>query len=145
LDQYTDKRVNRDHSLCLQLAEGYVNGPSIRSDVAKAIPRKVDTFTDAHACMALQQEEVGRQIIAAEQLLLDGLILLRRQGAGEALRRPRRILATDQMGQIGKLCGPGKFLQDAPQTHESRDVDGRRQGAQVGEPTEDMRVTAQLT
>ena len=122
-----------------------MNGPAIRSDVAKAIPRKVDTFTDAHTCMALQQEEVGRQIVAAEQLLLDGLILLRRQGAGQALRRPRRILATDQMGQIGKLCGPGKFLQDAPQTHESRDVDGRRQGAQVGEPTEDMWVTAQLT
>jgi len=46
---------------------------------------------------------------------------------GQALGRPRRILATDQMGQIGKLCGPGKFLQDAPQTHEARDVDGRRQ------------------
>jgi hypothetical protein len=48
------------------------------------------------------------------------------------------------MGQIGKLRGPGKFLQDAPQTHEARDVDRRRQGAQVGEPAKDMRVAAQL-
>ena len=97
------------------------------ADVAKAIPGKIDTFTDAHTGMAQQQEDVGRQIVAAEQLLLDELILLRRQGAGKTLRRPRRVLATDQMRQIGKLCGPGKFLQDAPQMHEARDVDGRRQ------------------
>ena len=77
--------------------------------------------------MAQQQEDIGGQIIAAEQLLLDGLILHCRQGAGQALGRTRRVLASDQMGQIGKLCGPGKFLQDAPQTHEARDVDGRRQ------------------
>jgi hypothetical protein len=48
-----------------------VNCPTIRSDVAKAIPGKVDTFTDAHTGMAQQQEDVGGQIIAEEQLLLD--------------------------------------------------------------------------
>ena len=122
-----------------------MNGPTIRSDVAKAIPGKVDTFTDAHTGVAQQQEDVGRQIVAAEQLLLDRLILLRCQGAGQALRRPRRILATDQMSQTGELCGPGQFLQDAPQTHESRDVDRRLQRAKVGEPAEDMRIAAQLT
>ena len=122
-----------------------MNCPTIRSDVAKAIPGKVDTFTDAHTGVAQQQEDVGRQIVAAEQLLLDGLILLRRQGAGQALRRPRTILATDQMSQIGKLCSPGKLLQDAPQTHESRYVDRRLQRAKMGEPAEDMRVAAQLT
>jgi len=144
LDELTDKRVYRDHSFRFQLAEGYVNGPTIRSDVAKAIPGKIDTFTDAHTGVAQQQEEVGCQIVAAEQLLLDGLILLRRQGTGKPLRRPRRILATDQMSQIGELCGPGKFLQDAPQTHESRYIDRWRQGTQVGEPAEDMRVAEQL-
>ena len=96
------------------------------ADVAKAIIGKVDTFTDAHTGMAQQQEDIGRQIVAAEQLLLDELILLRRQGAGQALRRARKILATDQMGQIGELCGPGKFLQDAAQKHEASDVDRRR-------------------
>ena len=102
------------------------------ADVAKAIAGQIDTFTDAHTGVAQQQEDVGRQIVAAEQLLLDALILLRRQGAGQALRRPRRILATDQMSQIGKLCGPGKFLQNAPQTHEARDIDGRRQVRSAG-------------
>ena len=142
LDELADKRVYRDHPFRLQFAEGHVNGPTIRSDVAKAIPGKVDTFTDAHTGMAQQQEDVGRQVVAAEQLLLDGLILLHRQGTGQALGRPRRILATDQMSQIGKLCGPGKFLQDAAQPHESRYVDRRLQRAKVGEPAEDMRVAA---
>ena len=71
LDEFTDKRVYRDHPFRLQLAEGYVNGPMIRSDVAKAIPGKVDRFTDAHTGMAQQQEDIGGQIIAAEQFLLD--------------------------------------------------------------------------
>jgi hypothetical protein len=39
-----------------------VNGPTIRSDVAKAIPGKGDTFTYAHAGVAQQQEDVGRQV-----------------------------------------------------------------------------------
>jgi hypothetical protein len=71
VNELTDKRVYRDHPFRFQLAEGYVNCPTIRSDVAKAIPGKVDTFTDAHTGVAQQQEDVGRQIVAAEQLLLD--------------------------------------------------------------------------
>ena len=122
-----------------------MNGPTIRSDIAKAIPGKIDTFTDAHTRMAEQQEDVGRQVVATEQLLLDGLVLLRGQGTGQALGRPRRILATNQMSQLRELFGPGKFFQDAAQMHEARAVGGRRQGAQVGKPAEDVRVAAQLT
>jgi hypothetical protein len=59
-----------------------VNGPAIWGDVAKAIPGKVDTLTDAHTSVAQQQEDVGRQVVAAEQFLLDGLILQRGQGTG---------------------------------------------------------------
>ena len=62
-----------------------MNGPTIRSDIAKAVPGKIDTFTDAHTGVAQQQEDVGRQVVATEQLLLDGLVLLRGQGAGQAL------------------------------------------------------------
>ena len=105
LDELADKRVYRDHPFRLQFSEGHVNGPTIGSDVAKAIPGKVNTFTDAHTGMAQQQEDVGRQVVAAEQLLLDGLILLRRQGTGQALGRPRRILATNQMSQLRELFG----------------------------------------
>jgi hypothetical protein len=127
LNDLTDKRVYRDHPFCFQFAEGNMNCPSARSDVAKAIPRKVYTFADAHTGVAQEQEDVGRQVVAAEQLLLDGLILLRRQGTRQALGRTRRILATDQMGQLRELFGPSKFFQDAPQAHESGDVDRRLQ------------------
>jgi hypothetical protein len=39
------------------------------------------TFADAHSGVALQQEDIRGQIVAAEQFLLDQLILLGRQGA----------------------------------------------------------------
>jgi hypothetical protein len=71
LDEFTYKRVHRNHSFRLQLAEGHVNGPTIRTDIVKAIIGEVGAFADAHAGMAQQQEDVGRQIIAAKQLLLD--------------------------------------------------------------------------
>jgi hypothetical protein len=76
LNELTDKRVYRDHPFCFQFAQGNMNGPMIRSDVAEAIPGKVDTFTDAHTGMAQEQKYVGRQIVAAQQFLLDHLILL---------------------------------------------------------------------
>src|SRR5260370_37121768 len=66
-------------------------------------------------------------------------------GRGEGGGVAAKIFGTDQMGKFGKLSGPGKFLQNAPQTHESRYVYRWRQGAQVDEPAEDMRVAAQLT
>ena len=71
MDEFTYKRVDRDHSLRLQLAERHVNRPTIRADIVEAIIGKVGTFTDAHTGVAQQQEDVGRQIIAAEQFLLD--------------------------------------------------------------------------
>ena len=99
--------------------------------------------------MAQQQEDVGGQIIAPKQFLLNELILLCRQGAGQMLRSPRDILTADQMCQIRKLRGPGEFLQNAPQKKEAADVDGWRQRrvlrAHMGIPAEDVRITAQLT
>ena len=71
LDEFTNKRVYRDHSFRLQLAERHVNRPTIRTDIVEAIIGKIGTFADAHTGMAQQQEDVGGQIIAAEQFLLD--------------------------------------------------------------------------
>src|SRR5205085_949780 len=97
--------VYRHHSFCLELAQRNVNSPAIGANIAKAVIGEIDTFANAHTGMAEQQEDVGRQIVAAEQLLLDELILLRRQGTGKTLRRPRRVLATDQMRQLRNLGG----------------------------------------
>ena len=43
-----------------------MNRPTIRADIVEAIIGEVGAFTDAHAGMAQQQEDVGRQIIAAQ-------------------------------------------------------------------------------
>ena len=66
MDEFTDERVYRDHSFRLQLAERNVNRPTIRADIVEAIIGKIGAFTDAHPGMAQQQEDVGRQIIAAQ-------------------------------------------------------------------------------
>jgi hypothetical protein len=66
LNEFTDERVYRDHPFRLQLSEGNMNGPTVRSNVAKAFPGEIDTFTDAHTGVAQQQEDVGRQIVAVE-------------------------------------------------------------------------------
>ena len=71
MNDLTNKRVDRDHALSLQLPERNVNGPLIRAGIMEAIIGEVDTFTDAHARVAQQEEDVGWQIIALKQLLLD--------------------------------------------------------------------------
>ena len=81
MNDLTNKRVDRDHALGLQLAKRNVNGPPIRADIVKAIIGKIGTFPDAHSGVAQQQEDIGGQIVAAEQFLLDQLVLLGRQGA----------------------------------------------------------------
>jgi hypothetical protein len=48
-----------------------VNYPTVRVNIAKAVIGEIDAFATAHTSMAEQQEDVGRQIVAAEQLLLD--------------------------------------------------------------------------
>jgi hypothetical protein len=52
LDEFTDKRIDRDHSFRLQLAERHMNRPTIRADIVEAIIGKVGAFTDAHAGVA---------------------------------------------------------------------------------------------
>src|SRR3954451_11935010 len=46
-----------------------MNRPTIRTNIVEAIIGEIRTFTDAHAGMAEQQEDIGRQIIATHQLL----------------------------------------------------------------------------
>ena len=48
-----------------------MDGPLIRASGTEAVRCEIGTFTDAHTGVALQQEHIGSQIVAAEQLLLD--------------------------------------------------------------------------
>ena len=148
LDQFTHERVYWDHSFGLQLAEGHMNGPLVRACGVEAIEGKVGRFADAHAGVAQQQEYIGTEIIAVQQFLLKELILLHGEGAGQASRSAGNILATEQLGELGKLCAPRQFLQNPPEEDQPKDVSNRCQGwglgAQFGHPAEDVWITAQL-
>src|SRR5262249_42139270 len=64
----------------------------------------------------------------------------------QPLRSTRNVLATDQMGQVGDLCAPGKLLQHASHKKQACNVDGRHQvvRAQIDKPAENMGIAAQL-
>ena len=71
--------------------------PVIGVGSVETIEGEPDGFADAHACVAEQQKEVGTQIIAALQLLLEQLIVFRRQGARQVAGTTGNILATEQL------------------------------------------------
>ena len=55
-----------------------MDGPLIRAGAAQAISGQIGAFTDADAGMANQQKCITAQVIAAQKLLLEELVLLRR-------------------------------------------------------------------
>jgi hypothetical protein len=48
-----------------------MNRPTARTHLVKAIISEIGAFADAYPGMAQKQEDVGRQIIASMQFLLD--------------------------------------------------------------------------
>jgi hypothetical protein len=48
----------------------------------EAVVRQISRLADAQAGVTQQQEDIGAQIIAVLELLLEQLVLLRGQGAG---------------------------------------------------------------
>ena len=84
-DQFTRKGIHGGHTCCFEFADRHVNGPLIRAGGAQAIEGQIGTFTDAHAGVANQQKGVTTQIVAAEELLLQELILLGGERTGESL------------------------------------------------------------
>jgi hypothetical protein len=98
LDQFTDEGVYGDHPFGLQFAKRHMDRPLIRTRGVETIEGKIGRFADAHARVAKQQEYVGAEIIAAQQFLLEELILLQGEGAGQASRSAGNVLATEQVG-----------------------------------------------
>ena len=112
LHEFAHKGIDGDHSFCLEFAERHMNRPLIRGGRAKAIEGQIGALADAHAGVANQQKGVAAQIIAAEELLLQELILLCGERAWKSLREARNVLAADQMSEFGKLFGPSQFVED---------------------------------
>ncbi len=95
-----------------------MHGPLIRAGGAEAIVGEIGTFADAHAGVTDQQKRVPAEIVAAEELLLQKLILLRSQRTRESFGETRKVLAADQVGEFRKRLCPSQFLEDGAQMNE---------------------------
>src|SRR5436853_3735588 len=148
LDEFTYEGVHGDQALGFELAERHMNRPLTRPGRVKAVVRQIGAFTDAHTGVANQQKDIAAQIVAAEEFLLQELVLLCRQWAWKSLRAARNILASDEMSEFGKLFAPRQFVQDGAQSDKPADIGCGHQRrylrAQAGHPAQDVGVTAQL-
>jgi hypothetical protein len=63
--------------------------------------------------VALQQQQVAGEVVAANQFLLNPLVLLRQQRAGERSLAARDVFAREQASQGGDLLSPSQFFQQA--------------------------------
>jgi len=94
----------------------------IRTCGTDTIACQIGTFTDAHAGVTNQQKSITAQIVAAEEFLLQELILLCRERAWQPSRATWNVLATDQMRELGKLLCPSQLIEDAAQMDEKVDT-----------------------
>ena len=97
MDQIAREGVDGDHALGFQLAERDMQRPLIEAGNVETVEGEIDGFADAHAGVTEQQEEVGPQIVAAVQFLLEQLIVFRRQGAREAAGTAGNILPAEYL------------------------------------------------
>ena len=144
----TNKQIHGDHPFRLQLAERHTNRPLVRARGAEAITGQISTFADAHAGVTNQQKSITAQIVTAQKLLLEELILLCRGRAWQPSGEARNVLAADQIYERTKLLGPSQFIEDAAQRDEQVDIGccHQRRGlrVQVRHPAKDVWLTAQL-
>jgi hypothetical protein len=119
-----------------------MNRPLIRASGAEAIVAQISALANAHAGVANQQKGVAAQIVAADQLLLQELILLCGEGAREPLGEARNIPGADQRSEFRKLFGPSEFLENEAGMDEQVDTGSRRQRrclrTQARHPAEDV-------
>src|SRR6266852_8024844 len=125
-----------------------MHGPLIRAGGAEAIVGQVGALADAHAGVTDQQKSIPAEIIAAEELLVEELILLSGEGAWQFFGEPRNVLAADQMGEFRKRLCPSQFLENGAQMNEQVAAgcggQRRRLRAQGGHPAEEVWIAAQL-
>src|ERR1039457_381004 len=148
LDEDRRRSIDGDHSFGFEFAERYMDGPLIWTDGAKTIEGQVRTLSDAHAGVAEQQIDISAQIVAAEELLLQELVLLCSERTWQTLRCARNILVADQTSEFRMLACPGQFAEDGAQSDESSDAGHGRQvwrlRTHAGHPSEDVRIAAKL-
>src|SRR5688572_19566422 len=84
--------------------------PLSRRERAQAIEGEIDTLADADTGVADKQKNVARYIVAAQELLLDEAILLRRQWTRKPGIGLRHVIGMEKANQGGQIMEPGQFL-----------------------------------
>ena len=147
-DQLTDRGIHRNPAFRFELAQRHMDGPLVGAERAQTIHGEIDTFADAHAGVTQEQQDITSQVIAAQQFLLDQLILLRSQRTRQTVFLAGDIVTTEQMSKSRELLGPCEFFQHASQVDDVVRARDRGQwrvvGSQESQPTEDMGIAAQL-
>jgi len=146
LHQLTDGGIHGNPALGFELAQWHMDGPLTGAERAQTIKGEVGTFADAYSGVTQKQQDITDKVVAAQQFLLNQLILLRSQRARQMVLLAGNIVATEQMGEVRELLRPGKVFQHPPQIDHIVGARNRGQGRPVrpqqSQPAEDMGIAA---
>jgi hypothetical protein len=110
MDQLTDRIVDRHETLCVQLAQRYVECPLSGREQTQAVKGEIDTLADPDAGVADEQQRVAGDIVAAQEFLLDEAILFGSQRTGKPGRGLWDVVRVEQTDQSGPFVKPGQLL-----------------------------------
>jgi hypothetical protein len=145
LYEFTHRGINGDHAFGFELAERDMNRPLVGRGGAKAIVGQIGTLTNTHAGVAEQQKYVSAEIVAAQKLLLQGLILFCGERPWKSLRCARDVFATNEASKFKTLVRPCQFVEDASESDKPADTGHGRQWrllrTHAGHPAQDVGIT----
>lgn len=142
-----DFGIDRDEAFGVQLAEGNVERPLIGSNLPQTVRRQVDAFADADAGEASEQKGVRKQVVGTAQFLLQSLIIFNGKRFWQIVVPRREILAANQVG-LDVVAVGRQIVQQTTDEDQILSTGFVAQGwillAQVTEPAQQMRITAEL-
>jgi hypothetical protein len=122
MNEITDEGIHGDHTLGFEFAQGHVNRPLVWTGGAQAVVGEVNTLADSHTGVSEHEEDISAQIVAAQEFLLEELILFSGKRTRQTLRCARNILAPDEVSEVSKLVCPGQLVEDGTQSGEACDA-----------------------
>jgi len=134
-------------ALGMELAHGNMKRPLILMDLPQTIHGKIDTLADADSGETDEQQGVGFEVVGMAESLFQALIIFWRKRLGQIARAGRKILAANQVG-LERMTVVGQVLEQTAKRDQTIQAGVIAQGtilvAQRAEPTQQMRIAAQL-
>ena len=117
------------------------------------VERRQSKERSAHSPMRMPVRRSSRktfapEIVAAQELLFEELILLCGERSWQRVRCAWYILAAQQMSEFGNLAGPRQLVEDRAESEETADAGGGRQRRslrpQARHPSQDVGIATEL-